>query len=97
MIVARDKYKMNVLASAIDEFASIQNGLGVLEKNLKEQRDVIKKILRARAKGNRYFHQNERGTSEVLAKISQCGFADRAGNLSNIPRRVYDQRHGDGR
>jgi len=69
VIVARDKYKMNVLASAIDEFASIQNGLGVLEKTLKEQRDVTKKILRARAKGNRYFHQNERGTGEVLAKI----------------------------
>jgi len=68
VIVARDKYKMNILASAIDEFASIQNGLGVLEKNIKEQRDVIKRILRARAKGNRYFHQNERGTSEVLAK-----------------------------
>jgi ABC-type nitrate/sulfonate/bicarbonate transport system substrate-binding protein len=68
VIVARDKYKMNILASAIDEFASIQNGLGVMEKNIKDQRDAIKRILRARAKGNRYFHQNERGTSEVLVK-----------------------------
>ena len=31
VIVARDKYKMNILGSAIDEFTSIQNGLGFLE------------------------------------------------------------------
>jgi NitT/TauT family transport system substrate-binding protein len=68
IIVARDKYKMNVLASAMDEFTSLQNGLGVLDKNLKEQRELVKRILRARAKGNRFFHQNERGTSEILAK-----------------------------
>jgi NitT/TauT family transport system substrate-binding protein len=66
VIVARDKYKMNVLASAMEEFTSLQNGLGVLEKNLKDP--VVKRILRARAKGNRYFHRNEKGTAEVLAK-----------------------------
>jgi NitT/TauT family transport system substrate-binding protein len=70
VIIARDKYKMNILASAMEEFSSLQNGLGVLEKNLnsKEQRDLARRMLRARAKGNRYFHQNERGSAEVLAK-----------------------------
>jgi NitT/TauT family transport system substrate-binding protein len=68
VIVARDKYKMNVLGSAMEEFTSIQNGLAVLEKNIKDQRDSVKRIVRARAKANRYFHQNERGSSEVLAK-----------------------------
>ena len=68
VIVARDKYKMNVLAGAMEEFSSLQNGLAVLDKNVRDQRDLAKRILRARAKGNRYFHQNERGTSEVLAK-----------------------------
>jgi ABC-type nitrate/sulfonate/bicarbonate transport system substrate-binding protein len=66
VIVARAKYKMNILASAIDEFTSLQNGVGVLEKNVKDP--VIKKILRARAKGNRYFHRNEKGTADILAK-----------------------------
>ena len=66
VIVARDKYKMNILASAIDEFTSLQNGLGVLEKNLRDP--LVKKILRARAKGNRYFHRDEQGTAEILAK-----------------------------
>jgi NitT/TauT family transport system substrate-binding protein len=66
VIVARDKYKMNMLASALEEFTSIQNGVGVLEKNVKDP--LVRRILRARAKGNRYFHQNERGTAEVLAK-----------------------------
>ena len=74
VIVARDKYKMNILGSAMDEFTSIQNGLAVLDKNVNDQRNVIKRILRARAKGNRYFHQNERGTSEVLAKYLNVDF-----------------------
>jgi NitT/TauT family transport system substrate-binding protein len=69
VIIARDKFRMNVLASAMDEFSSLQNGLAVLEKNLKDQRDLAKRMLRARAKGNRYFHQNERGSAEVLAKV----------------------------
>jgi len=68
VIIARDKYKMNVLASAMEEFSSLQNGLGVLDKNLKDRRDLAKRMLRARAKGNRYFHQNERGSAEILAK-----------------------------
>jgi NitT/TauT family transport system substrate-binding protein len=66
VIVARDKYKMNILASAIDEFSSLQNGLAVLEKNVKDP--LVKRMLRARAKANRYFQQNEKGTAEVLAK-----------------------------
>ncbi|HEX9445479.1 MAG TPA: ABC transporter substrate-binding protein, partial [Candidatus Binatia bacterium] len=69
VIIARDKYKMNVLANAMDEFTSLQNGLGVQDKTLKDQRELVKRMLRARAKGNRYFHQNERGSAEVLAKI----------------------------
>jgi NitT/TauT family transport system substrate-binding protein len=69
VIIARDKFKMNVLATAMDEFSSLQNGLAVLEKNLRDQRDLAKRMLRARAKGNRYFHQNERGSAEVLAKV----------------------------
>lgn len=58
----------------MDEFTSIQNGLGVLEKSLKEQRDLVKRIVRSRAKANRYFHQNERGSSEVLAKYFNVDF-----------------------
>ena len=68
VIVARDKHRMNILAGAMDEFSSLQNGLAVLDKNLKDQRELVKRILRARSKANRYFHQNERGSSEVLAK-----------------------------
>jgi ABC-type nitrate/sulfonate/bicarbonate transport system substrate-binding protein len=68
VIVARDKYKMNILAGAMDEFTSLQNGLAVSENSLRDQRDLVKRILRARAKGNRYFHLDERGSSEILAK-----------------------------
>lgn len=69
VILAREKYKMNVLANAMEEFTSLQNGLAVQDKTLKEHREFVKRILRARAKGGRYFQQNERGTAEVLAKV----------------------------
>lgn len=68
IILARDKFKMRILASAVEEFPSLQNGMAVSEKLLRERRDLVKRILQARAKANRYFWENERGASEVLAK-----------------------------
>jgi NitT/TauT family transport system substrate-binding protein len=75
LILARDKHKMNVLANAMEEFTSLQNGLAVQEKTLESRRSFVKRILRARAKGNRYFHQNERGAAEVLAKVLSVDMA----------------------
>jgi ABC-type nitrate/sulfonate/bicarbonate transport system substrate-binding protein len=40
----------------------------VLEASLSKDRALLKKMLRARTKANRYFWENEKGTSEVLAK-----------------------------
>ena len=67
IILARDKFKMRILASSMEEFPSIQNGIAVPEKLLKDRRDLVKRLLRARAKATRYFWENERGASEVLA------------------------------
>ncbi len=47
VIVAREKYKMNILASAMEEFTSLQNGLGVLEKNVKDPRGKTDPCARA--------------------------------------------------
>lgn len=69
VILARDRHKMNVLASAVDEFPSFfQSGLAVTEKNYSEQRELVKRVLRARAKANRYFFENEEGSGDVIAK-----------------------------
>jgi ABC-type nitrate/sulfonate/bicarbonate transport system substrate-binding protein len=68
VILARDRHHMNVLGSAMEDLANLQNGTAVTEKFLREKRDVLKRVLRARMKANRYFMENERGTSEVLAK-----------------------------
>jgi NitT/TauT family transport system substrate-binding protein len=68
VILARDKYNMNVLGSAMEDLANLQNGTAVTEKFLREKRDLLKRVLRARMRANRYFMENERGTSEVLAK-----------------------------
>ena len=68
VIVARDKFKLKILGTTVDDLPNLQNGLGVPEKLLREKRDLVKRMLRARAKGNRYFFENERGSSEVLSK-----------------------------
>ncbi len=67
--VARDKFKMNILDSALERFAGIDSGLVVSFKLLQEKPDLIKKILRARAKGNRYYLENERDGSEFLGRL----------------------------
>src|SRR5207245_5887040 len=54
---------------ALDKFAGIDSGLAVPHKLLQENADQVKKMLRARAKGNRYFLENEREGSEFLARI----------------------------
>ena len=69
VLLARDKYKMNVLDSAVDKYASIQNGLAVGVKTLQEKPDLVKKLLRAKAKAAGYFEQNEKEVSEMLAKM----------------------------
>lgn len=69
VLLGRDKFKMNILDSAIDKFASIQNGLAVHVKTLQEKPDLVKKMLRAKARAGRYFGQNEREVSQMLAKM----------------------------
>ena len=69
VILARDKFHMNILGSAMEDVANLQNGTAVTEKLLRDNRVQLKRILRARAKANRYFWENESGTSEVLAKF----------------------------
>lgn len=70
VIIARDKFKLNILANAVDEFPSFfQSGLAVSDKTLAERKDLVKSVLRAQAKANRFFFDNEAGASEVIAKF----------------------------
>ncbi len=41
---------------------------------MQEKPDLVKKILRARAKGNRYYLENEREGSEYLARLYKVDF-----------------------
>jgi NitT/TauT family transport system substrate-binding protein len=68
VILARDKFKLRIHGSTLDDLPNLQNGLAASEKLLRERRELVKRILRARAKGARYFFENERGAGEVLAK-----------------------------
>lgn len=67
VILARDKFKLKIHGSTLEDVPNLQNGLAFSEKLLRERRDLVKRILRARARAHRYFWDNERGTAEVLA------------------------------
>jgi ABC-type nitrate/sulfonate/bicarbonate transport system substrate-binding protein len=71
IIVARDKFKLNILAEPPKDFVSTQGGFAVTERALAEKRDLVRRMLRARTKAYRYFHENEKGTSETLAKYTR--------------------------
>ena len=45
----------------------MQNGLAFTEKMLREKKELVRRILRARSRAHRYFWENERGSAEVLA------------------------------
>jgi ABC-type nitrate/sulfonate/bicarbonate transport system substrate-binding protein len=69
VILARDKFNLNVLASAVDEFPSFfQSGLAAAEKTVAEQKSLLRQLVRAQARANRFFFDNEAGASEVIAK-----------------------------
>jgi len=67
VILARDKFKLKIHGSTLDDLPNLQNGLAVSEKLLRERRDFVMRVLRARSRAHRYFWENERGTAEVLA------------------------------
>jgi ABC-type nitrate/sulfonate/bicarbonate transport system substrate-binding protein len=68
VIIARDKFKLKIHGSTLDDTPNLQNGLAFTEKLLRERRDLAKRIVRARTRAYRYLWENERGTAEVLAK-----------------------------
>jgi NitT/TauT family transport system substrate-binding protein len=71
VIVARDRFKMNVLASVLQEYPTIQNGVAVTEKTLKAQPKAMRALLKARAKASRQFHENPQVPIDVIAKVLQ--------------------------
>lgn len=69
VILARDKFKLRIHGSTLDDLPNLQNGLAFSEKLVREKRDLVKRILRARSRAHRYLLENERGTAEVLSKF----------------------------
>jgi len=75
VILARDKFKLKIHGSTLEDIPNLQNGLAFSEKMLREKRDLVKRILRARSCAHRYFWENERGTVEVLANYLKVDLA----------------------
>jgi len=68
VFVARDRHKLNLLASMTDDYINFISGLIVSERTLHDKPGVVKRALRALAKANRFFHANETAAAEILAK-----------------------------
>lgn len=75
IVVARDKFKVNVLADTPRDFVSTQGGFAVADKSLTDKRELVRRMMRARTRAYRYFHENEKGASETLAKYTNLDFA----------------------
>ena len=71
VIVARDRFKMNVLASVLQEYPTIQNGVATTERTLKAQPKAMRALLKARVKASRQFHENPQVPIDVIAKVLQ--------------------------
>jgi NitT/TauT family transport system substrate-binding protein len=71
VIVARDRFKMNVLASVVQEYPTLQNGVATTEKTFKEQPKAIRALLKARARASRQFHDNPQVPIDVISKVLQ--------------------------
>jgi NitT/TauT family transport system substrate-binding protein len=71
VIVARDRFKMNILASVLEEYPTIQNGVATTERTLKAQPKAIRALMKARAKASRQFHENPQVPIDVIAKVLQ--------------------------
>jgi NitT/TauT family transport system substrate-binding protein len=71
VIVARDRFKMNVLASVVQEYPTIQNGVAVTERMLKAQPKNMRALLKARARASRQFHENPQVPIDVISKVLQ--------------------------
>jgi len=68
VFVARDRYKLNLLATTSDAYINFISGIIVSEKTLRERAGLIKRTLRAMTKANRFFFADENASAEILAK-----------------------------
>ena len=60
---------MNVLESAINDYVSIQGGVAVAEKTLRERQKPIRGVMRALTRAKRLFHEDPESTLNVIMKL----------------------------
>jgi ABC-type nitrate/sulfonate/bicarbonate transport system substrate-binding protein len=68
VFIARDRHKLNLLATTSEEYINFISGIIVSERTLRKKAGLIKRTLRALAKANRFFFANENESAEILAK-----------------------------
>jgi NitT/TauT family transport system substrate-binding protein len=71
VIIARDRFKMNVLSSVVQEYSTIQNGVATTERTFREQPKAMRALLKARARASRQFHDNPQVPIDVISRVLQ--------------------------
>ena len=88
VIVARDRHKLNLLATTSDEYVQFISGLTVSQKSLTEKPGLVRRIVRSLTKANRYFFAIEKGSAEILAKYMNVDYATALETYS-LSRRAF--------
>ena len=93
--VARDKFKMNILDSALEKFAGIDSGLAVPLKLLQDKPDQVKKMLRAPGRGKPLLPGKRAGRQRVLSAHLWRGYENGTGILSCFDAGIYSHWHSN--
>jgi ABC-type nitrate/sulfonate/bicarbonate transport system substrate-binding protein len=73
-VAEAEKLGLRVIARAYELFSFPNYGLGATDKQIREQRDVTKRVLKALIRANRYIRENRDDTIQVLmnwAKVNR--------------------------
>ena len=94
--VARDKFKMNILDSAMERFAGIDSGLVVSARLLQERTDLVKTNPQGEGEGQPLFFGPRARGKRVPGTHLSGGLQNSAGIVSSIDAGVHPYRDSNG-
>ena len=88
VIVARDKFKLRIHGSTLEDVANLQNGLAFSDKLLRETTRLVKRILRARSRAHRYFGKTNAARPKFWPSFSMSKWRLRSNPIGWPVRRL---------
>ncbi len=75
VILARDKFKLKIHGSTLEDLPNLQNGLAFRRRCCAREETWSNALSAPATRAHRYLWENERGTAEVLAKYLKVEMA----------------------